>query len=291
MGNFGFPRLVPLKLGNFRAGRDRHLPLEAPTGRPVALGRQPLPSCASPPVRSIAEINGAFAEGRVLPQRRLVYFRCRRHGQRLEEDDVSRDFHRSQSGGTPIGDLIRRDFGAVALDHGNQDVVLAKLRRGERVDHFDTVRRRKTGELINISLTVSPVRSHDGTIVGASKIARDVSERKEREAERARLLNDAEAAIRAKDNFLAMFGHELRNPLAAVASAADVIAMAHTVDELTRPLDVIGRQVAHLRRLIENHQRLTGSEIATRILANWEFYVRHEFAKVTTIIERARVDD
>ena len=47
----------------------------------------------------------------------------------------------------------------------------------------------------------------------------------------------------------------------------------------------------HLRRLIENHQRLTGSEIAARILANWEFYVRHEFAKVTTIIERARVDD
>jgi glutamate synthase domain-containing protein 3 len=47
----------------------------------------------------------------------------------------------------------------------------------------------------------------------------------------------------------------------------------------------------HLRRLIENHQRLTGSEIAARILANWGFYVRHEFAKVTTIIERARVDD
>jgi len=47
----------------------------------------------------------------------------------------------------------------------------------------------------------------------------------------------------------------------------------------------------HLRRLLENHQRLTGSEIASRILANWEFYVRHEFAKVTSIIERARVDD
>jgi glutamate synthase domain-containing protein 2/glutamate synthase domain-containing protein 1/glutamate synthase domain-containing protein 3 len=47
----------------------------------------------------------------------------------------------------------------------------------------------------------------------------------------------------------------------------------------------------HLRRLIENHQRLTGSEIAARILANWEFYTRHEFAKVTSIIERARVDD
>jgi glutamate synthase domain-containing protein 3 len=47
----------------------------------------------------------------------------------------------------------------------------------------------------------------------------------------------------------------------------------------------------HLRRLIENHQRLTDSEVAARILANWEFYVRHEFAKLTSIIERARVDD
>jgi len=47
----------------------------------------------------------------------------------------------------------------------------------------------------------------------------------------------------------------------------------------------------HLQRLIENHQRLTDSEIAARILANWEFYVRHEFAKVISIIERARVDD
>jgi glutamate synthase (NADPH/NADH) large chain len=47
----------------------------------------------------------------------------------------------------------------------------------------------------------------------------------------------------------------------------------------------------HLRRLIENHQRWTGSEIAARIMANWDFYMRHEFAKVTSIIERARVDD
>jgi glutamate synthase domain-containing protein 3 len=47
----------------------------------------------------------------------------------------------------------------------------------------------------------------------------------------------------------------------------------------------------HLRRLLENHLRLTESEVAARILANWEFYVRHEFAKVTSTIERARVDD
>ncbi len=133
-----------------------------------------------------------------------------------------------------------------------EDVVLARLRRGERVDHFDTVRQTKDGRLINISLTVSPVRAADGTIVGASKIVRDVTERKRFEEERVRLLLEAQAANRAKDDYLAMFGHELRNPLAAVASAAAVIALARGLDELPRPLAVIGRQVAHLRRLIDD---------------------------------------
>ena len=60
--------------------------------------------------------------------------------------------------------------------------ILARLRRGERIDHYETVRRRKDGSLIDISLTVSPVKDHAGRVVGASKIARDVSERKRSEA-------------------------------------------------------------------------------------------------------------
>jgi len=135
---------------------------------------------------------------------------------------------------------------------GEEAMVLARLRRGERVDHFETVRQTKDGRLIDISLTVSPVRAADGTIVGASKIARDVTDRKRSDEERTRLLREAQEANRAKDDFLAMFGHELRNPLAAVASAADVIAVARGIDELPRPLAVIGRQVAHLRRLIDD---------------------------------------
>jgi PAS domain S-box-containing protein len=136
--------------------------------------------------------------------------------------------------------------------HGEEQEVLARIRRGERIDHFDTVRRTKDGRLIYISLTVSPVRGPDGTIVGASKTARDVTDRKLAEEERTRLLGEAQAANRAKDEFLAMFSHELRNPLAAVASAADVIAMARGLDDLPRPVAVIGRQVAHLRRLIDD---------------------------------------
>ena len=60
--------------------------------------------------------------------------------------------------------------------------ILAHIRRGERVEHFDTVRRGKDGRLVPISLTVSPIHDEDGRIVGASKIARDISERKRAEA-------------------------------------------------------------------------------------------------------------
>ena len=65
--------------------------------------------------------------------------------------------------------------------------ILARIRRGERVDHYDTVRRRKDGSLVEISLTVSPVKDAEGRIIGASKIARDITERK-RAQEQQRLL-------------------------------------------------------------------------------------------------------
>jgi PAS domain S-box-containing protein len=58
--------------------------------------------------------------------------------------------------------------------------ILERIRRGERVDHYDTVRRRKDGSLIDISLTVSPLKDGDGRIIGASKIARDITDHKQR---------------------------------------------------------------------------------------------------------------
>jgi PAS domain S-box-containing protein len=64
-----------------------------------------------------------------------------------------------------------------------EDMVLGRIRRGDRVDHFDTVRWRKDGTLVDVSLTVSPIRDKAGTIVGASKIARNISDRKRIEAE------------------------------------------------------------------------------------------------------------
>src|SRR5207237_2706068 len=106
--------------------------------------------------------------------------------------------------------------------HAEEDDVLARIGRGEIVDHFETVRQTKDGRRLNISLTVSPIRDARGTIVGASKIARDITDRKRAEIERILLLEESQSPKRAKDDFLAMFGHELRNPLAAIPGAARV---------------------------------------------------------------------
>lgn len=72
----------------------------------------------------------------------------------------------------------------IPADRQNEEPdILARLRRGERVDHFETRRRRKDGSLLDISLTISPVRDAHGHIVGASKVARDITESKRREAQ------------------------------------------------------------------------------------------------------------
>ena len=84
--------------------------------------------------------------------------------------------------------------------YGEEPEILAQLRRGERIDHYQTVRRRKDGTLIDVSLTISPVRDHAGRVIGASKIARDVSDQKRVEAtlrDSERRLQDLLAAIPA----------------------------------------------------------------------------------------------
>jgi PAS domain S-box-containing protein len=71
--------------------------------------------------------------------------------------------------------------------HAEEDEVLSRLRRGEKIDHFQTVRRTKDGRLIPVSLTVSPIRDGTGRVIGASKVARDLSESQQHDRLRARL--------------------------------------------------------------------------------------------------------
>ena len=86
--------------------------------------------------------------------------------------------------------------------------ILNRIRRGERIDHFETIRRRKHGSLIVISLTVSPVKNAEGKIVGASKIARDITEQKRSQEQIATLAREAE--------------HRSKNMLANVQAAVNL---------------------------------------------------------------------
>jgi PAS domain S-box-containing protein len=138
--------------------------------------------------------------------------------------------------------------------------ILERLRRGERVDHFETVRLRKNGESFPVSLTISPIRNLQGVIVGASKIARDITDFKTASTEREQLLesertarSQAEYANRMKDEFLSTVSHELRTPLNAIVGWTEVLeGGGQNRDEVIQGMEVIKRNAMMQAQLIED---------------------------------------
>jgi two-component system CheB/CheR fusion protein len=125
--------------------------------------------------------------------------------------------------------------------------ILDRLRRGESVDHYETVRQHKDGSLLDISLTVSPVRDAGGKIIGAAKIARDIGERKRNEKQLLQSTTDLANVAQRKNEFLAMLGHELRNPLSALALNLEVLGRIE--GDSARSADVRGRIMRQARRM------------------------------------------
>src|SRR5215217_6445362 len=148
--------------------------------------------------------------------------------------------------------------------HLNEEpAILSRLRAGKRIEHYETVRVRKDGSPVDISLTVSPIKGPRGKIVGASKIARDITEQKQArraldeayettksaraEAEKAaadneRLYRQAEESSRLKEEFLATISHELRTPLSAILGWTRMLRLGQiTKENETKALDTIER--------------------------------------------------
>jgi PAS domain S-box-containing protein len=124
--------------------------------------------------------------------------------------------------------------------------VLSEIRAGRAVEHFETVRMRKDGSQVEISLTVSPIRRPDGRIIGASKIARNISAQR-------RLAREAEEANRVKDEFLAMLSHELRTPLNAVLGYTRMLRSPdYPADRQARTIDTIERNANLLSQLVSD---------------------------------------
>ena len=156
----------------------------------------------------------------------------------------------------------------IPSDHGDEEPeILKRIRRGERLANYETQRRRKDGSIVNVSLTVSPIRNSLGQIIGASKIVRDITENKHaetrererlkqienaiREAEEARQL--AEQASIAKDEFLATVSHELRTPITAILGWTYMLANGQVSSEQQqKAFAVIERNARSQAQLIED---------------------------------------
>ena len=156
--------------------------------------------------------------------------------------------------GKPINILIPEDR------QDEEPAIIERLKRGERVDHYQTVRVRKDGQKIDISLTISPIRNSLGQIIGASKIARDITEHKRLQEERERLLEQeqsareqAEMANRVKDEFVATVSHELRTPLNAILGWSSMLLGGKLKgDDVRRGLETIERNARLQAQLIED---------------------------------------
>lgn len=154
-------------------------------------------------------------------------------------------------GAEMIGRSIRQIIPAEL--QGEEEEILARLRAGERIDHFDTVRIAKDGRRVHISLSVSPIRDGRGTIVGASKVARDVTERKRGEEMQALLFNELDHRVR---NMLATI-KAIASQSARGASGLDAFVAAFNgrVQALARVHDRLGEsgvQGADLEALIQD---------------------------------------
>jgi PAS domain S-box-containing protein len=163
--------------------------------------------------------------------------------------------------GRPISILIPADL------RGEEAQILARLTHGERIDHFDTVRLAKNGDWVDVSLTVSPLYDASGAIVGASKIARDISNRRKierslreaydalvvanAEAEKSRLA--AENANRAKTEFLAVMSHEIRTPLNSIKGFIDLMTTATSLTpQQRRYADLVRAASAALMTVVDD---------------------------------------
>jgi PAS domain S-box-containing protein len=142
--------------------------------------------------------------------------------------------------------------------HAEETGILERVQRGERVDHFETIRQRKDGKEVAISLTVSPVTDETGNIIGASKIARDITDQKRREEQIALLAREAD--------------HRTKN-LLALAQATVHLTQAETPDELKAAIGGRLRALAHAHTLLAR-SRWAGADLHDLVTEELSPYLR-----------------
>jgi len=207
-------------------------------------------------------------------------------------------------------EVLGRHISLLATPDGFDEMagILKRIGGGEHVDHFETKRRRKDGQIIDVSLTVSPVRDGSGRIIGASKIARDVTER-ERTAQALRATNAALSRANADLEQVAYSAsHDLQEPLRIVAVYSEMLKkkyggrldrqadeyIGYTVDGARRMQQLLRDLLACLRATDGGDAqvvRVDASEAIGHAIANLHAAIEESGASITyTGLPRVMVD-
>lgn len=177
--------------------------------------------------------------------------------------------------GKPISILIPADRA------DEEDRLIARLLSGERITHFDTVRLKRNGQTVDVSLTLSAVRDENDRIIGTSKMVRDISETKAAEKRIYGLMADLKDADRRKDEFLAILAHELRGPLAPIRHSLEIIKRTQGNGEILRTASTtMDRQLTQMVRLVDDLLDVS------RITRN-KLELRRERVNLNEVLEQA----
>jgi len=148
--------------------------------------------------------------------------------------------------------------------HHDEDMILSKIRRGEKIEHFETIRVHKNGEKIEVSLTISPVKDDNGKVIGAAKIVRNITEANKIE----RALQTTEK-LAAAGRMAATVAHEINNPLEAVTNLVYLAKRdLSSNDRVKGYLELAGREldrVAHITRQTLGFYRDTSAPVQLNI--------------------------
>jgi len=162
-----------------------------------------------------------------------------------------------------------------------EDEIITRLSAGQRIEHFETERFRSDGQHITVSLTISPLKDDSGNVIGASKIVRDVTERRRLEDNLRKLAADLSETDRRKNEFLATLAHELRNPLAPISNMIEVVKRAGSNGALLKQAhETIERQMAQMVRLVDDLLDLNR-------ITHDRLELRRSDVELATVIEQA----
>jgi two-component system sensor histidine kinase/response regulator len=151
---------------------------------------------------------------------------------------------------------------------------LDRVRRNERIERFETTRARKDGSVLDVSVILSPIKDAGNKLVGVSAIYRDITQRKQKDAELLRAKEAAEAASRVKSEFLANMSHEIRTPMNGIIGMTEVLLDSDPTDEQREYLNIVKGSAKALLTIVNDILDLSKIEACKLRLNLREFKLR-----------------